>query len=79
MIVECVDYYYNTPWWPTKKLTLDMVKHHSGLFVPQDQSMQSGYKKLEKGDFCGIFDNQIILPCINVCTELPAENRFRLD
>ena len=22
---------------------------------------------------------QIILPCINVCTELPAENRFRLD
>ncbi len=23
--------------------------------------------------------NQIIMPCINVCTELPAENRFRLD
>ena len=23
--------------------------------------------------------DQIILPCINVCTELPAENRFRLD
>ncbi len=22
--------------------------------------------------------SQIILPCINVCTELPAENRFRL-
>ncbi len=22
---------------------------------------------------------QIILPCINVCTELSAENRFRLD
>ncbi len=22
---------------------------------------------------------QIIMPCINVCTELPAENRFRLD
>ncbi len=23
--------------------------------------------------------DQIILPCINVCTELPTENRFRLD
>ncbi len=23
--------------------------------------------------------HQIILPCINICTELPAENRFRLD
>ena len=26
-----------------------------------------------------IISNQIILPCINVCTELPAKNRFRLD
>ena len=30
-------------------------------------------------DIVKCFLLQTILPCINVCTELPAENRFRLD
>ncbi len=42
------------------------------MFTDQKQELQASVIKI-------YMYMQIILPCINVCTELPAENRFRLD
>ena len=61
------------PWGPRKNSELNVHffwhRLYTGLMLSQQRS---SHQNLD-------LSLQIILPCINVCTELPAENRFRLD